>query len=349
MNKLQNTLQKVYDAVIPEPGDLLSLLSLEHQEDREAVFSFADQVRKQYVGDGIILRGLIEFSNFCDNSCFYCGLNKDNRNVQRYCLSKKEIMESVACVVASNIKTVVLQSGEDANLDYQWLAGIIKEIKSKYDVAVTLSVGEHSGQAYRLWKDAGADRYLLKIETSDKALYESLHCNRSFEKRTEALHQLKCLGYQVGSGVMVGLQNQTMSSLANDILFFKKEDFDMIGIGPFIPHVQTALASGQSGDVQQVLMMVALTRIVTKDTNIPATTALGSLEKDYRSEGLRAGANILMPNFTPLEYRELYQIYPGKRCLDEKAGVCVGCMEMMAQSMGREVSFVHGHRKKQGG
>ena len=220
----------------------------------------------------------------------------------------------------------------------EWLAGLIKDIKSRYEIAVTLSVGERPREDYKLWKDAGADRYLLKIETSDKKLYNSLHYGMDFENRLRCLRDLKGLGYETGSGIMVGLPGQTLRSIANDILFFKEWDFDMIGIGPFIPHGKTPLAGKQAGDVNLVLKTLALTRIVTKRANLPATTALGSLGKDFRVEGLKAGANVLMPNFTPAPYKKLYEIYPNKRCISESTGACAPCMGSIAASIGRTIA-----------
>ena len=314
------------------------LLSLEDEKPLRELYEQADKVRHQYAGDKILLRGLVEFSNYCGRSCYYCGLNASNKSLERYRLTKEEILESVSQIAACDIKTVVLQSGEDPALKPEWLAGIVKEIKSKYDIAVTLSVGERPREDYKLWKDAGADRYLLKIETSDKALYDSLHCGMDFENRLRCLRDLKDLGYETGSGIMVGLPGQTLSSIANDILFFKEWDFDMIGIGPFIPHGKTPLADNTAGDVNLVLKTLALTRIVTKRANLPATTALGSLGKDFRVEGLKAGANVLMPNFTPAPYKKLYEIYPNKRCISESTGACGPCMGSLAVSIGRTVA-----------
>ncbi|MFA5339268.1 MAG: [FeFe] hydrogenase H-cluster radical SAM maturase HydE [Candidatus Omnitrophota bacterium] len=314
------------------------LLSLEDEKALVELYERADKVRHEYAGDAILLRGLVEFSNFCGKHCYYCGLNATNRSLERYRLTKEEILESVKQIAAANIKTVVLQSGENPMLKPEWLAGLIKDIKLRYEIAVTLSVGERPREDYKLWKDAGADRYLLKIETSDKKLYDSLHYGMDFENRLRCLRDLKGLGYETGSGIMVGLPGQTLRSIAADILFFKEWDFDMIGIGPFIPHGKTPLADNTAGDVNLVLKTLALTRIVTKRANLPATTALGSLGKDFRVEGLMAGANVLMPNFTPAPYKKLYEIYPNKRCISESTGSCAPCMESLAASIGRTIA-----------
>ncbi|MDD5771655.1 MAG: [FeFe] hydrogenase H-cluster radical SAM maturase HydE [Candidatus Omnitrophica bacterium] len=335
MSKLERILKRVYEAPLPEAADLERLLSLNEREDIEAIFSFADKVRREFCGDGIALRGIIEFSNFCQRECAYCGLNKGNRAIQRYRMSKNELLKAVKDLDCRNIKTVVLQSGEDSRLDASWLEDVILEIKSGFDMAITLSVGERSEHDYRTWKNAGADRYLLKIETSDEGLYSSLHPHMDFSRRLDCLRILKGLGYQTGSGNIIGLPGQTPESIARDIIFFKRGDFDMIGIGPFIPHQSSSLAGRQKGDPLLSLKTVALTRIVTRDTHIPATTALGSLERDYRMEGLKCGANVLMPNFTPRPFRDLYEIYPGKKCVDEPVGECDICTQGMAEALGR--------------
>jgi biotin synthase len=342
---IKSLLQSVSESLLPAAEDLAALLSVESAEGLKEIYDFADKVRRQYTGDGIFLRGIIEFSSHCDNSCSYCGLNKQNTNLTRYRMTKEEVIAGVAHMQSCGIKTVVLQSGEESGLDADWLAGLISEIKSTFNTAITLSVGEKPREDYLLWKKSGADRYLLKIETTNKYIYQGLHPGMSFENRLRCLTDLKELGYQVGSGIIVGLKGQTNDMLAGDIIFFKQHDFDMIGIGPFIPHACTALGAEGSGSSVMTLKMLALTRIVTKNTNLPATTALGSLNgSDYRLDGLRSGANVLMPNFTPAPYRKQYEIYPGKRCVDEPAGACGLCMESMAGALGRVIDYSKGER-----
>lgn len=343
---IETLLQRVSDAAVPAADDLVHLLSVTDPADCEKIYAFADRVRQQHMGEGILLRGIVEFSNVCDNPCHYCGLNKNNLKLQRYSLSQGEIIEAVGRIVSHNIKTVVLQSGETSGLDPQWFAGVIRDIKKRFDISVTLSVGEKGRETYRLWKDAGADRYLLKIETTDKELYGRMHPGMSFDNRVRCLRDLEDLGYQTGSGNIIGLPGQTALSIARDILFFKEHDFDMIGIGPFIPHPGTELGAHGRGPVELVLKAVALTRIVTKNAHLPATTALGSLGKDHRVDGLKAGANVLMPNFTPSPYRKLYEIYPDKRCVDEPVGACAFCVEGMARSIGRCVDYGKGNSLK---
>ncbi len=322
ISHVRATLRRVSDARTPAIEDLVSLLALEDPGEAQEVIDAADETRKQFMGDGILLRGIVEFSSFCSNTCFYCGLHAGNTRIPRYRMSGPEILQCVRAISAQGIQTVVLQSGEDDSLDPGWLAEVVREIKRDHGIAVTLSVGERPREDYELWRAAGADRYLLKIESSDCALYASLHARRNLQSRLRCVKDLAELGYQVGSGIMVGLRGQRLEHIAADILYFAEGDFDMIGVGPFIPHPETRLHDQAPGDVRLTLKTLALTRIVTKNAHLPATTALGSMGKDYRLEGLRAGANVLMPNFTPLAYKKMYEIYPGKRCVSEPTGAC---------------------------
>jgi biotin synthase len=347
MSNLNDLLVKIKEAELPSGNDLEAVLSLKDRGDLNTLFSFADLIRQQFCGDEILLRGIVEFSNFCARNCFYCGLNKNNLNIKRYRMRKEEILDTVEYLVEGNIKTVVLQSGDDPGIDALWLKDIILELKSRFDIAITLSVGERGFEDYKAWKDAGADRYLLKIESSDRGLYNSAHEGMSFDDRIRCLYDLKGLGYQTGSGNIIGLPGQTLKIIAGDIIFFKKMDLDMIGIGPFIPHADSRFCSKDKGEALLTLKTIALTRIVTKNTHIPATTALGSLDKDYRLDGLGCGANVIMPNFTPQPYRKLYEIYPGKRCVGEPVGACAFSMEDMAKSLGRFIEYSKGDSLKE--
>jgi biotin synthase len=346
MFKLEEALNRVYAAVLPALEDLERILALDEPAELEKLFNFADNVRKEFCGDGIFLRGIIEFSSFCDKECFYCGLNKNNRKLKRYRMSQEELFKSAEFLSSCNIKTVVLQSGEDQATDASWLAGIISQIKSRFGLAVTLAVGERSLNDYKLWRQAGADRYLLKIETSDEALYTSMHPQMSFAQRLSCLDILRQLGYQVGSGNIIGLPGQSLKTIVQDILFFKRGDFDMIGIGPFIPHQDSRFCAQPAGQALLTLKTIALIRILTRNAHIPATTALGSLDQDYRAEGLKCGANVLMPNFTPQSYRKLYQIYPGKKCIDEPVGTCNSCMDGMVKDIDRFIDYGKGDSLK---
>ena len=311
----------------------------------EQLFSYADNVRKKYVGDAVHLRGLIEFSNICKCTCKYCGLRCENKNLERYRIEPDDIILYAKNAVQMGYKTIVLQSGEDNYFSLEKMCKIISEIK-KFDVALTLSIGEKTYEEYKAYKEAGADRYLLRIETIDKDLYKQLHPNMDFENRKKCLYNLKKLDYEVGSGCLVGLPNQTIESLANDILFFKEIGADMIGIGPFIPNPNTPLATAKSGSFELSLKVMAITRILLKDINIPATTAMETLNPNGRIIALQAGANVVMPNVTTKEYRKKYEIYPNKICINEEPSQCYGCITNKIKSIGRTISSEYGSHKK---
>ena len=275
------------------------------------IFKEADNVRKKYVGDGVHLRGLIEFSNICKCSCLYCGLQASNKHVNRYRLSKEEILDIAKKGVDEGFKTIVLQSGEDDYFNTNLMCEIISEIKN-LGVALTLSIGEKSFDDYKAFKDAGADRYLLRIETTDRNLYKKMHPYADFDNRMRCLYDLKKLGYETGTGCLVGLPEQTIESLADDILFFKDLDADMIGIGPFIPHPETPLKDAHCGNLDLAIKVMAVTRILLKDINIPATTAMESLRADGRLLALQSGANVVMPNLTDDFHKKMYEFYPNK-------------------------------------
>ncbi|HOT61460.1 MAG TPA: [FeFe] hydrogenase H-cluster radical SAM maturase HydE [Treponemataceae bacterium] len=308
-------------------------------ETDEALFAAARAIRDATSGERMFLRGLVEFSSYCGNTCFYCGLNRANRNAARYRLTADEIFSSAQAVRDAGIRTIVLQSGEDG-MDARWLADVVSGIKARFpEVAITLSVGERSRADYSLWREAGADRYLMRVETSDPVLYASIHAGRELATRLRCLDDLRDLGYQVGSGIMVGFPGQTLAHIARDVAFFRERDFDMIGIGPFIPHPDTVFRNARAGSVGLTLRTVAVTRIVTRSAYLPATTALGSMDRDYRVDGLRAGANVVMPNFTPALHKKDYEIYPGKRCVTERTGACAGCMAGLARMADLELDY----------
>ncbi len=319
-------------------GDLVTLLAATDAAQKERLMARAREVRDRFCGRRMVVRALIEFSSYCRNSCFYCGLNRNNLQASRYRLGADEILESVALAWRSGIRTVVLQSGEDG-LDAVWLAGVIEDIKQMGDMAVTLSVGERSREDYALWRRAGADRYLLRIETTDPALYRSLHEGREVTTRLACLETLREEGYQVGSGFMVGPPGQTIEHIARDIRFLAGIATDMIGVGPFIPHPDTPFRDAAPGDVGLTLRVLAVLRLVTRRSWMPATTALGSLDRDYRIDALKAGANVLMPNFSPASVKKQYAIYPGKRCVDEPTGACAGCTAGLAHAGGLEMDW----------
>jgi biotin synthase len=347
VSRLAEVLERIEAAAVPDRADVETILRVEGEEPLNTVLDHADRVRRENVGDGVLLRGIIEFSNVCRNTCVYCGLNRHNTRLPRYRLTDAEILNGAERIDRAGIKTVVLQSGEEDNLDAIWLERVIRAIKARHDVAVTLSVGERPRAEYERWKDAGADRYLLKIETSNPDLYQRLHPGMSFENRTRCLQDLAELGYQTGSGDLVGLKGQTIACLAEDILFFKRGDFAMLSVSPFIPHVETPLAGEPAGDLTMTLKMLALARIVSRNAHIPASTAVGSLHgRDERGQALAAGANVVMPNFTPPRVRSLYEIYPGKAGATASSEDSIAAIEAMVTTMGRWVHYARGDSLK---
>lgn len=321
----------------------MALLAAERPEEVQALFDVADGVRRRYVGDDIYLRGLIEFSNVCRRSCLYCGLRAPNAKVERYRMPIAEIVETAERAYHLGFRTVVLQSGEDPWYTVERMCEIIRSIKSRVDLAVTLSIGERPREEYAAMKEAGADRYLLRHEAADAGLYASLHPDLRYEERLRCLRWLRELGYQVGAGSMVGLPGQTLEMLAKDILILRELEVDMVGIGPFIPNPETPLGSAPRGSVEMTLKMVALARIVTREALIPVTTALASIDPLGREKAFLAGANVVMPNVTPLKYRAEYRIYPNKACLTDDAEHCQGCLALRIASVGRRIGTGYGH------
>ena len=309
----------------------------------EELFKAADEVRKKYLGDEVHLRGLIEFTNICKRNCMYCGLRRDNKNLNRYRLSHEEIIDFAKKAVSYGYKTLVLQGGEDDYYTVERLVPIVKDLKA-LGVALTLSIGERPFEEYEALKKAGADRFLLRIETTDRELYEELDPGMSHENRIQCLKNLRKLGYEVGSGCLVGLPGQKIESLADDILFFKELDVDMNGIGPFIPNEDTPLKDAEGGQFELALKVMAIVRLLLPDINIPATTAMETLNKQGRVIALQCGANVVMPNVTEGEYRKLYALYPGKICTGDTPAHCRGCISGKIRGIGRIVSDGPGFR-----
>lgn len=322
-------------------NDIIEILKDDSNNDW--LFSLANKTREEYVGDEVHLRGLIEFSNICKRQCKYCGLRCEDKYIDRYRISKENIISYAEHAVNMGYKTIVLQSGEDEYYNTDLMCEIIAGIK-KLGVALTLSIGEKTYEEYKAFKEAGADRYLIRIETTDKTLYNQMHPNMDFDNRVRCLENLGRLGYEVGTGCLVGLPNQTIESLADDILFFKEINADMVGIGPFIPHPHTPLKDSATGSFTLALKVMALTRILLKDINIPATTAMETLNPNGRIIALQSGANVVMPNVTTTEYRAKYEIYPNKICINENPDKCKGCISAKIQSIGRTVSTSFGFR-----
>lgn len=314
---------------------------LKDDSKNEWLFSLADKIRCENVGDEVHLRGLIEFSNICKNTCKYCGLRCENKNIERYRIKPEDIILYAKSAVGHGYKTIVLQSGEDVFYTKDVMCEIIKEIK-KLNVALTLSIGERSFEDYKAFREAGTDRYLIRIETTDKNLYEKMHPNMDFNNRLRCLQDLKKLGYETGTGCLVGLPEQTIESLADDILFFKEINADMIGIGPFISHPDTPLKNAANGNFTLALKVMALTRIMLPDINIPATTAMETINPNGRIIALQSGANVVMPDVTIKELGQKYEIYPEKF---EKTVCSRDVIEKNIKSIGRTISTGYGFRK----
>jgi biotin synthase len=322
------------------------------------LWRLADDTRRRHVGDAVYLRGLVEISNFCARQCAYCGLRAGNVRLARYRMVADEIFDAAQQAVKFGYGTVVLQAGEDYGLSAVWLEDIIRWIKNETPLAVTLSLGERPDRELAAWREAGADRYLLRFETSDRRLFDEIHPPFGDRRcdRIAILRRLRELGYETGSGIMVGIPGQTYASVANDIDLFRELDLDMIGIGPFIPHPATPLGSGfnvfppvNGEQVPNTELMVykvlALTRLLRPDANIPATTALATInKKNGRELGLQRGANVFMPNLTPLKYRRLYEIYPAKACIAETDTKCHGCLSVRIGAIGRQIGRGQGGR-----
>jgi len=332
-------------------GEILAWLRETDPTRLSHLWRLADSTRQQYVGGEVHLRGLIEFSNYCVRLCAYCGLRAPNTALSRYRMSAEEIMACVRQAVSYGYGTVVLQSGEDPGVTKDWLADLVRRIKAETPLAVTLSVGERSDEEFQAWREAGADRYLLRLETSNRALYDRLHPARpgSTSDRIAMLRRLREMGYEIGSGVMIGIPGQTYEDLARDLVLFSELDLDMIGVGPFLVHPDTPLGDPSfrplvpdgdqvPADELTTYKVIALARLACPRANIPSTTALATLNRrNGRELGLVRGANVLMPNLTPSKYRTLYEIYPNKACIRETAEGCFECVRQRIAAIGRQV------------
>lgn len=327
-------------------NELEKLLAEENPEQENFLAKVADEVRQKFVGDAIHLRGLVEFSSFCKRTCKYCGLRCENHLAKRFRLAEEEILFLVKKAIRQfDYKTIVLQSGEDDFFTVERLESLLKKIKA-LGVAITLSIGERETQEYARLKLAGADRFLLRIETTDKNLYQKLHPNMSFENRLRCLKDLKKFGFEVGTGVLIGLPEQNYFSLARDIKFFKEINADMIGVGPLIANPQTPLANVPPVSFGLVRRVVALCRLLAPDTNIPATTAMGTLKENGRIEILQSGANVIMPNLTEGEARKSYALYPNKANMNDTPEMVRRQLEKSVMKIGRTIGKDFGFRKK---
>lgn len=311
----------------------------EDEETAKCLREEAVRLRKQYYGNKVFTRGLIEFTNYCKNNCYYCGIRNGNGHVNRYRLSAEEIFECCKNGYELGYRTFVLQGGEDPYYTDERMVEIIQMIKKGFpDCALTLSIGEKSYESYRLFRNAGVDRYLLRHETADESLYRSLHPETMrLENRKRCLFDLKKLGYQAGAGFMVGTPGQTISQIAEDLLFLQELQPQMVGIGPFIPHHDTIYAKEAAGSVELTLFLLSVIRIMLPKVLLPATTALGTLDSWGREKGLAAGANVVMPNLSPVKNRKQYELYDNKICTGEEAAECRECLSRRVESVGYQL------------
>lgn len=325
--------------------EIIALLKLPGDYSPD-LFAAADRVRKKEAGDEIFLRGIIEFSNICPRNCLYCGLRKSNDLLSRYRMTDDEILATAQKIADTRVPTVVLQSGEDAFYSTDRICRLVERIKNETGLIITLSIGEKSAADYQAFAQAGANRYLLKHETASPELYQYLRPGCSLDKRVQCLYSLKHLGFETGTGNMVGLPGQTPDILADDLLLMKLLGADMLGIGPFIAHPDTPLAGIENDDIEMTLRVLAVARLLTRNTNIPATTALATLHPHGRLQGLQAGANVVMPDFTPEIYKSRYDIYPGRTDAGSAADI-IHKLENDFQTIGRIISYSAGHRPAQ--
>ncbi|PKM68037.1 MAG: [FeFe] hydrogenase H-cluster radical SAM maturase HydE [Firmicutes bacterium HGW-Firmicutes-2] len=340
---MKNIIDQIYDTGQVTRDELLELLNKLDEGSTAYLHERAHEKRLSVNGNKVFMRGLIEFTNYCKSNCMYCGIRRENKHADRYRLDTETILECCREGHELGYRTFVLQGGEDPFYTDDDIVSLIKAIKSNHpDCAITLSIGEKSKESYQLYKDAGADRYLLRHETNTKALYERLHPDMSYEARIQCLYDLKEIGFQVGAGFMVGLPGQENEDYVNDLLFLMKLQPHMVGIGPFIPQQDTPLAHASSGTLEKTCIMLSLVRLLLPKVLLPATTALGSLDKKGRERGLQAGGNVVMPNLSPTNIRDKYLLYDGKICTGDEAAHCRGCIERRIQSVGFEVDMSRG-------
>lgn len=320
-------------------NDLIRIISSRNPEYDEFLFKTADSIRRSIYGTDVYIRGLIEISNYCKNNCLYCGIRCKNKNAERYRLDEDEILECCDEGYRLGFRTFVMQGGEDSFFTDELICRIVSAVKKKYsDCAVTLSLGEKSYESYKAFYEAGADRYLLRHETASAEHYKKLHPqNMSFENRMKCLENLKSIGFQTGAGFMVGSPYQTDENLADDLLFISRFKPHMVGIGPFIPHQDTPFKEFPQGSLRDSLVMVALTRLLLPNALIPSTTALGTIDSNGRELGLKAGANVVMPNLSPVRFRKLYSLYDNKICTGEESAQCKVCLENRVRNAGYQI------------
>lgn len=325
----------------------IQLLSERSEETDQYARDLGNKVRQQIYGNDIYVRGLVEFTNYCKNDCYYCGIRRSNKNAQRYRLTEEDILLCCQQGYELGFRTFVLQGGEDGYYTDERLLSIIHKIKAEYpDCALTLSIGEKSEESYRDYREAGVDRYLLRHETADEEHYGKLHpSSMSCEHSKNCLRTLKKLGFQTGAGFMVGAPYQRVENLADDFLFLKELNPEMVGIGPFIPHQDTPFHGEKSGTLEDTLFYLALLRLMLPHVLLPATTALGTIHPKGREMGVLSGANVVMPNLSPVSVRKKYMLYDGKICTGDEAAECRHCLSRRMEQIGCQIVSDRGDYK----
>jgi len=344
---MKQLIDKLYETNSLSPEEYKVLIDNRNPDIAEYLFEKAREVRIENYGYDVYIRGLIEFTNYCRNDCFYCGIRKSNQKAERYRLTKEQILECCSVGYDLGFRTFVLQGGEDEYYTDEILADIIRAVKASYpDCAVTLSIGEKSYESYKAFFDAGADRYLLRHETANEEHYRKLHPKYlSLKNRKQCLYNLKEIGYQVGCGFMVGSPFQTTDCLVEDLLFVKELKPHMVGIGPFIPHHATPFAGKNAGTLELTLFLLGIIRLMLPDVLLPATTALGTIHPRGRELGILAGANVVMPNLSPKDTRKKYMLYDNKICTGDEAAECICCMRKRMESIGYRITVSRGDHK----
>lgn len=347
-NYIKKIIQKLNKEHCLEADEYEALIVNRDEQSALLLQEYAVTKRKEVYGNSVYIRGLIEISNICKNDCFYCGIRRSNENADRYRLSPQEILKCADVGYNLGFRTFVLQGGEDSYYTDELLENIIKNLKRKYDdIAITLSLGERTFDSYKRLYDAGADRYLLRHETADEKHYKMLHPeSMSFENRMNCLNSLKKIGYQVGCGFMVGSPYQTPSTLSKDLKFIEEFQPDMCGIGPFIPHKDTVFRNEIAGTVELTCYLLSIIRLIKPNILLPSTTALGTIHPFGRELGIQAGANVVMPNLSPVSVRKKYELYDNKICTGEESAECKDCLDKRMKSIGYKIVVDKGDIKR---
>ena len=341
---MREIVRKLYETADLSDAELKALILTDDNDAAQLLREYADEVRQHWYGRKVFLRGLIEVSSYCRNDCLYCGIRRSNKDAERYRLDREKIFQCAENGYGLGFRTFVMQGGEDSFYTDDFMCDVISGLREKYpDCAITLSLGERSEESYRRMKEAGADRYLLRHETASEELYSKLHpAEMSLENRKHCLFTLKKLGYQVGSGFMVGAPFQTADHLVEDLRFLQELHPHMIGIGPFVPHHSTPFAKENGGTLQLTLRLLGILRLMFPKVLLPATTALGTIATNGRELGLQTGCNVVMPNLSPVNVRKKYDLYDNKICTGEEAAECRGCLQRRIESAGYEVAQERG-------